>query len=177
MKNILAVGLDPGLSGAIAMLHNGKAIDAWAMPVEDKQKKGKQVEPQTLVSIANTVADYASSKLKLEFDSVVIAVEQVSAMPKQGISSAFNFGDSYGCARSFSGVVAFMLAPMAVHIINVTPATWKKAAGLSNRKAWSLTLARRTFSNMRPRLARKKDEGVAEALLLALYAHKTHLAS
>ena len=89
-------------------------------------------------------------------------------MPGQGVSGMFSLGDSFGVVRALAE------AYRAPRVQYISPAVWKKALGLlKQEKAASLALARRLYPTARPMLYRKKDEGRAEALLIAHYARAT----
>lgn len=156
----LIIGIDPGLSGAVAMLDEDyKFVDLFDMPVEEKKSGKRQVDVRALISkLELSRLDFLS-----EGGSTFTLVEQVSAMPGQGVSGMFSLGDSFGCARC---------AAAQVGSVNYAhPATWKRAMKMTPNKAYSLTLARRFYPDQAEKfLARKKDEGRAEALLLARYA-------
>lgn len=157
----IQIAVDPGLTGGIAVLSNGRYYRVWSMPTEAKRTKGNQVDCVGLLSIAREI------KALVGKQEILVAVERVGAMPKQGVSSMFSFGDSVGCARTFA---AFFQAPVDY----VPAAVWKKAMKLNERKQYSLARARRAFPAARELLLLRKHEGRAEALLLALYLYQTH---
>lgn len=146
-------GIDPGVGGAIALLRpDYSCVQLVDMPTEEKRNGKRQVEPLRLFNLLNSPEHF-----------LYVLVESVSARPGQGVSSMFSLGDSFGCARA---------AAAAAGTVNyVHPATWKKAMKVTENKAYSLTLARRFYPDLaETMLARKKDEGRAEALLLARFA-------
>lgn len=145
MKKIL--GIDPGLSGAYAILHGDDAT------VDDLPIVDKHLDAAMLQRIVKMYAP----------DTAI--VERVGAMPGQGVSSMFVFGRCYGA-------ILATLACAGVPTVLVTPAQWKKKFSLGKDKERSRELAIRTFPTVEG-LSRKKDEGRAEALLLALYARET----
>ena len=151
----MKIGIDPGLTGAIAWLdQNDKFIDVWDMPVMQKGTKGnkKQVNP---VELANIIRE-----ITRECDCIAY-VELVSAMPGQGVTSMFNFGDGFGCIR---GVLAALQVPVEF----VTPQSWKSRAGLKGKDK---DAARTKAINLYPMasLSRKKDIGRADAIMIARY--------
>lgn len=160
--SLTTIGVDPGLTGAIAVLVDGEFGDVFDMPVEAKAKKGNQVDCAALFQIAVDIRGRYVTSMRTR-----IVIEQVSAGGpamrgrQQGISSAFSFGDSFGCARFFGVLIA------EASVDFVRPAQWKQDMKLTNRKEYSLTKARRMFPGARQKLSRKKDDGRAEALLLA----------
>ena len=146
------LGVDPGaVSGAyalIAVTSNGQAALADDIPVVDRQVDA---------------AEWGRIVARLNPD--VAVVEQVGSMPKQGVASTFKFG--MGC-----GLIRGVLAGAGVPIISVTPAKWKKHFSLNSDAEKSRALAIRRFPGVTT-LARKKDHGRAEALLLALWKLET----
>jgi crossover junction endodeoxyribonuclease RuvC len=144
------MGVDPGLSGAIAFYYpsHPEMISVYDMP-----SIGKEVNCAELRLLINQHRpDYA-------------VVESVHAMPKQGVSSSFNFGMSYGMMR---GVIA--ACGISQHL--VSPVKWKKFFLLTSDKDASRKLAILTWPTSE-HFNRKKDDGRAEAALLALYGSKT----
>ena len=112
------IGIDPGLSGAIAILEDNKVLNIFDMPVMAEGKKNKrQLNSAQLVNIIreNTVPE----------DEIVVIVEQVNAMPGQGVTSMFNFGQTFGAIK---GVCAALNLP----IFFVRPSKWKKYFELIN---------------------------------------------
>ena len=96
----------------------------------------------------------------------VLVFEQVSAMPKQGVTSSFRFGQATGMLQASLEV----MYPDAA-LVEITPAVWKKGMGLSSSKAASMDAATRMwpkFFTGRP----KADDGIAEAALMAYYWHQ-----
>lgn len=163
-KQIITIGIDPGLTGAIGVLRDGRFEKVYSMPTEAKRSKGNQIDTARLLQIAEEI--HHSLKLAPIPSEVRVVMEQVSANPKQGVSSMFSFGDSAGCARMFASALhpeSFELVPSS---------RWKKEMKLSKRKAYSITRALRAFPKAREFLTRKKDEGRAEALLLSQYLYQ-----
>lgn len=144
------MGLDPGASGAVAFYYPEKPqlISAYDVPLVDKS--------------INAAALY---DLIRQYGPDLAVVEIVHAMPKQGVSSSFNFGKSYGTAL---GVIGALKIPTC----HVSPTRWKKYFGLSADKEEARALA---ISKWPAALhfRRKKDNGRAEAALLALYGYQT----
>lgn len=150
------LGIDPGISGAIAVLdENEDIVQIFDMPtlevITGKSKK-QRVNPQSIVS-----------ELKLFKDQRIEGlIEQVNAMPNQGVTSMFSFGRSLGILE---GVLAGLDIPYNL----VTPTVWKKRMGVNSSKDGARELAMRTWSSKSELFKRKKDDGRAEAALLALY--------
>ena len=150
------IGIDPGLSGAIAILDGLKIFDMFDMPVMSEGKKNKnQLNSAQLVSIIRQHI--------LQGDNTFVIVEQVSAMPGQGVTSMFNFGQTFG---SIKGICAALSLP----IFFVRPAKWKKHFDLINSsKDASRTKVIEMYPSISPRLTKKKDVNKADAILIARY--------
>lgn len=156
------IGIDPGLSGGIAVLEEEEFRAVYPMPVEAKASGRRQVDCYGLCEIAREVEERFFS----ESNRALILIEKVSAMPKQGVAGMFSLGDSFGCVRMFSSMLR------RARVEQVSAAAWKRTMGLIKKdKKYSLALARRRFPTARSQLALAKHEGLAEALLLAHYAH------
>lgn len=165
-RALVVVGIDPGVSGAIAFLRYSRGAvfsSVHSMPTELKRSGRRQVAAPALAEIIASNIQVQEEDDELDKNGVKVLIEQVSAMPGQGVSGMFSLGDSFGVARAIAsqyGEVSF-----------VSPVRWKKALGLLKQdKAASLTLARRLYREARPHLFRKTDEGRAEAILIAHYA-------
>lgn len=152
MSSIRILGIDPGQSGGLAILHGGRLVKGTRMPVVELRGK-KQVD-------ARAVVDWWGDCM-VPFDVAVI--EAVHAMPKQGVSSSFQFG------RMLGGIEALVFSfGRPVHY--VTPAAWKKAMGLSSDKRASIDAAKIMFgSDADALLKHKADDGISEAALIAAY--------
>ena len=155
------IGIDPGLSGAIAILENNKIKELFEMPVMPEGKKNKrQLNSAQLVKL-----------LKDNFDKkeeISVVVEQVNAMPGQGVTSMFNFGQSFGILK---GICSAMQLPMYF----VRPTKWKKYFNLINsEKDASRTKAIEVFPYFSSELSRKKDSNKADAILIASFYYETY---
>ena len=150
------IGIDPGLSGGIAILDDHKIYDIFDMPIMSEGKKNKnQLNSAQLVNIIN--------KHVLKNEDTLVIVEQVSAMPGQGVTSMFNFGQTFG---SIKGICAALRLP----IFYVRPAKWKKHFELINSsKDASRTKVIEMYPTISWRLAKKKDVNKADAILIARY--------
>ena len=159
---MLIIGIDPGIAGAICFLENGEVKDVIDMPTMAEGKKnkrqinGRQIFNEILLRIEN-----------YELNNINVIVEQVSAMPGQGVTSMFNFGQSYGVIK---GICAAMQLP----IFFVRPAKWKKHFDLINsQKDASRTKVIEMFPKISPILSRKKDANKADAILIASFYENT----
>lgn len=155
---MITIGIDPGLTGAIGVLRDGCYVSVEDMPTVFKGTGSvkREVDAAGLIRI---LRDLCPSE---EFISV--ALEKVSSMPGQGVSSVFSLGDSYGCTRS-------SVAALGLELNLVTPQIWKKSYNLSSDKEASRALASRLFPTAPLHL--KKYEGRAEALLISKYLYDT----
>jgi len=150
------IGIDPGLSGAIAIFENNKVIDIFDMPVMPEGKKNKrQINSAQLVRILK-------DNIQAE-DEVCVVVEQVNAMPGQGVTSMFNFGQSFGAIK---GVCAALNLP----IFFVRPSKWKKHFELINSsKDSSRTKVIEMYPTLSSQLTKKKDANKSDAILIARF--------
>ncbi len=160
---MLIIGIDPGISGSICFLDNGKILDVIEMPImTDGKKNKKQVN-------GSQVYNEISKRIKqFEKNEIRVVIEHVSAMPGQGVTSMFNFGQSFGILK---GICTAMQLPMYF----VRPAKWKKYFNLLNsEKDASRTRAIEIFPYFSSQLSRKKDSNKADAILIASFYHETY---
>ena len=160
---MLIIGIDPGISGSICFLQDGKIVDVVEMPTMTEGKKNKkQVNGSQIVN-------EISEKIKeLDKREIKVVIEQVSAMPGQGVTSMFNFGQSFGILK---GICSSMQLPMYF----VRPAKWKKYFNLINsEKDASRTKAIEVFPYFSSELSRKKDSNKADAILIASFYYETY---
>jgi crossover junction endodeoxyribonuclease RuvC len=149
---MIIVGIDPGNNGGIALLHGDRLIYADHLPIVGKTLSGHLLN--------NWFAD-------IEPDTpTMVVVEQVHAMPKQGVSSTFNFGKAVGIIE---GVIAARNLP----IFWVTPQRWKKSIGVTADKNTSRQLAINLWPDQAHLFARVKDVDRAEAALIAEWYRRT----
>ena len=160
---MLIIGIDPGLSGSICFMKEGKILDVIEMPtMTDGKKNKKQVNGS---QIYNEILKRVN---KLEKNDIRVIVEQVSAMPGQGVTSMFNFGQSFGILK---GICSAMQLP----IYFVRPAKWKKYFNLINsEKDASRTRAIEIFPYFSSQLSKKKDANKADAILIASFYYETY---
>ena len=155
---MLIIAIDPGINGAICFFENGEVKDVLEMPTMAEGKKNKrQVNGH---QIYNELS-YRIKKYSIQ--NINVVVEQVSAMPRQGVTSMFNFGQSFGVIK---GICAAMQLP----IFFVRPAKWKKHFELINsQKDASRTKAIEMFPKISSILSKKKDSNKADAILIASF--------
>jgi crossover junction endodeoxyribonuclease RuvC len=151
------IGIDPGASGAVAILEkSGKLVHVFDMPSVELMAGGKakrRVNPEMLAAELKLYADQGATAV----------VEQVGAMPGQGVSSMFAFGESFGLAKG-------VLAGLRISTSTVTPSKWKKAMGVNAGKDGSRAKAAQLWPSQAGEFKRVKDDGRAEACLIAEWA-------
>lgn len=151
---MIVAGIDPGKSGALAILWPDSSVLFLDVPLAGK----KPAWTSWAASWGFALSEAAPER---------IIIEDVHSMPKQGVTSSFNFGEVLG----FVHAIALASCPGAV-IEWPTPAVWKRKLGLTADKGMSIEEAKRCYPSARDRLTRVKDDGRAEALLLAHYGRK-----
>ena len=160
---MLIIGIDPGISGSICFFEDGKIIDVVEMPNMTEGKKNKKQ-----VNGSQIYNEISSRIMSLEKKNIKVVIEQVSAMPGQGVTSMFNFGQSFGILK---GICSAMRLPMYF----VRPAKWKKYFNLINsEKDASRTRAIEIFPYFSSQLSRKKDSNKADAILIASFYYETY---
>ena len=160
---MLIIGIDPGISGSICFLEDGRILDVLEMPTMAEGKKNKRQ-----VNGSQIYNEILKRVFKNEKQDIRVIIEQVSAMPGQGVTSMFNFGQSFGILK---GICSAMQLPMYF----VRPAKWKKYFGLINsEKDASRTRAIEMFPYFSSQLSKKKDSNKADAILIASFYHETH---
>lgn len=147
------LGVDPGLGGALAVVYGVGSVHTEDMPIFDIKGKRK-LDIQRLNGML--------SQLVTVFEPRLAVVEDVHSMPAQGVASSFTFG-------YVTGVVHALLAAHRIPVHLVSPASWKRIMGLSRDKDASRMKASRLMPAAAYLWARKKDDGRAEAALLAWY--------
>jgi len=159
---MLIVGIDPGISGSICFFEEGKILDVIEMPVmTDGKKNKKQVNG---AQIYNEIF----KRIDTSHKDIRVVIEQVSAMPGQGVTSMFNFGQSFGILK---GICSAMQLPMFF----VRPTKWKKYFNLINsQKDASRTRAIEIFPYFSAQLSKKKDSNKADAILIASFYYETY---
>ena len=160
---MLIIGIDPGISGAICFFENGQVKEVINMPVmADGKKNKRQINgPQTYNEILKRINNYPKK-------DIIVVIEQVSAMPGQGVTSMFNFGQSFGVLK---GICSAM--QLSMHFVR--PAKWKKFFNLINaEKDASRTKAIEIFPYISTQLSRKKDANKADAALIASFFYETY---
>ena len=160
---MLVIGIDPGISGSICFLNDGEILEVIEMPImTDGKKNKKQVN-------GSQVYNELIKRIKgFEKNQIRVVIEHVSAMPGQGVTSMFNFGQSFGILK---GICTAMQLPMFF----VRPNKWKKYFNLLNsQKDASRTRAIEIFPYFSTQLSKKKDSNKADAILIASFYYETY---
>ena len=157
---MIIIGIDPVVSGAICILTDGKITEIYEMPTMiDGKKNKKQVNGAEVTNIIN--------KEIINEKEAKVVIEHVSAMPGQGVTSMFNFGQSFGVLK---GICAALKLP--VHFIR--PVKWKKHFNLINSEIdASRTKVIEAFPYISSKISKKKDSNKADAILIARFFHET----
>ena len=159
---MLIIGIDPGISGSICFFQDGTIKDVVEMPtmIEGKKNK-KQVN-------GSQIFNEISEKIKnVDKKNIKVVIEHVTAMPGQGVTSMFNFGQSFGILKG-------ICSAMQLSVYFVRPAKWKKYFNLINsEKDASRTRAIEIFPYYSSHLSKKKDSNKADAILIASYFFET----
>ena len=160
---MLIIGIDPGISGAICFFKNGEVKEILDIPnMADGKKNKRQINgPQIYNEISKRI-------INIPKNEVVVVIEQVSAMPGQGVTSMFNFGQSFGVLK---GICSAM--QLSMHFVR--PAKWKKYFNLiKTEKDASRTKVIEIFPYISSQLSRKKDSNKADAILIASFYNNTY---
>ena len=122
---MLIIGIDPGISGAICFFENGEVKEIIEMPtMADGKKNKKQINgTQIYNEILRRIRNFSKK-------DIFVVIEQVSAMPGQGVTSMFNFGQSFG-------VIKGICSAMQLSTYFIRPVKWKKYFGLIKSEKYS----------------------------------------
>ena len=160
---MLIIGIDPGISGSICFFQDGVIKEVVDMPtmIEGKKNKkqvnGSQIFNEISKNIKNT-----------EKKNIKVVIEHVTAMPGQGVTSMFNFGQSFGILKG-------ICSAMQLSVYFVRPAKWKKYFNLINsQKDASRTKAIEIFPYYSSHLSKKKDSNKADAILISSFFFETY---
>ena len=160
---MLIIGIEPGISGAICFFEDGQVKEIIDMPVmADGKKNKRQINgPQVYNEILKRIN-------KFQKKDIIVVIEQVSAMPGQGVTSMFNFGQSFGVLKG-------ICSEMQLSMFFIRPAKWKKYFGLiKTEKDASRTKVIEIFPYISSQLSRKKDSNKADAVLIASFFYNTY---
>jgi len=154
------IGIDPGLSGGIAILEDNKVKEIFDMPVMPDGKKNKR-------QLNNAFLAQLIKENIENIEDTIMVVEQVNAMPGQGVTSMFNFGQTFGAIKG-------ICAALGLPIFLVRPSKWKKHFELINSsKDASRTKAIEMYPLIAEKLSKKKDVNKSDAILIARYYSET----
>lgn len=147
---MIYIGIDPGKNGGIAAIENGVV-------------KVASLSEHTLLEMKNFPAMFGHKDDK----RMLCCLEQVHAMPKQGVTSTFSFGENFGYIKG-------VLEAYGIPYQEIPPQRWKKEFGLNSDKKRSIEVCKRLFPyvDLKPPLGRVDHDGMAEALLMAEYARR-----
>ncbi len=159
---MIIVGIDPGITGAISILENKKILEVYDTPTMiDGKKNKRQVNG---AQVTNIIKERLNSNKE-----IIVVVEKVNAMPGQGVTSMFNFGQSFG-------VIKGICSALSVPIYFVRPAQWKKHFNLiKTNKDASRTKVIEIYPEISSKISRKKDSNKADAILIARYFNDTQV--
>jgi len=159
---MIIIGIDPGINGAISILENKKILEVYDTPTMiDGKKNKRQINS---AQVTNIIKERLNNGKE-----VIVVVEHVNAMPGQGVTSMFNFGQSFG-------VIKGICAALSLPIYFVRPSKWKKHFNLiKTNKDASRTKVIEVYPEISSKLYRKKDSNRADAILIALYFNDTQL--
>jgi len=160
---MLIIGIDPGISGAICFFEDGQIKEIIGMPVmADGKKNKRQINgPQVYNEISSRINKFSKK-------DITVVIEQVSAMPGQGVTSMFNFGQSFGVLKG-------ICSAMQLSMFFIRPVKWKKYFGLiKTEKDASRTKVIEIFPYISSELSRKKDSNKADAVLIASFFYNTY---
>lgn len=149
---MIYIGIDTGKKGALVILHD------------------KRVESIVPFDEVEYIKALQLALLKFQSETIQCCLEKVSAMPKQGVVSMFNFGQNFGFIQG-------VLMSLGINFKLVTPQKWKKEFGVTSDKSTSIQAAKKLFPKVdlrRTERCRTDDDNIAEALLLAEYARRTY---
>jgi crossover junction endodeoxyribonuclease RuvC len=168
---VIYIGIDPGLSGAVAIIEDGwqktelihdevpiKIVDTPTLEVESNGKVRNKYNTSAMAAILQPF---------FHINACMVILESVHSMPSQGVASSFTFGEGLGM---WKGIIAAFGLPLEM----VSPQRWKKEmlADQGKDKDASRFKAIQIFPELASQLSRKKDDGRAEALLMAEYGRR-----
>ncbi len=160
---MLIIGIDPGISGAICFFENGEVKEVIEMPTMAEGKKNKRQ-----INGSQTYNEISQRIKNITKKDIFVVIEQVSAMPGQGVTSMFNFGQSFGVLKG-------ICSAMQLSTFFIRPTKWKKYFNLiKSEKDASRTKVIEIFPYISSNLSKKKDSNKADAILIASFFHNTY---
>ena len=155
---MVIIGIDSGLTGAIAFIYEDTTYEVLDLPTMAHGKGNAKVKKQINASALATIL----KDRDISLITTTAFLERVNAMPGQGVASMFSMGDSFGCIR---GVLGYAIVPTEI----ITPRQWKRHFNLPSDKDVCRAKAIELFPDAP--LHRTKDHNRAEALLIAKYGY------
>jgi crossover junction endodeoxyribonuclease RuvC len=152
----MIIGIDPGISGAIAVMDGNGLFHVADMPTLEVMSGKTKKRHISAAGLRDILLDYKHAH---------VFVERVSAMPGQGVTSMFNFGRS-------AGIIEGVVVALGMPYTYVSPAVWTKAVGRAAGKDASRARAMELFPNESYMFQRVKDDGRADAALIAYWGYK-----
>lgn len=153
---MISIGIDPGLTGAIAIMYGPNDYEVADIPIMARGKGKSKVKNQVnAIALRDILSPFSTPETY-----VCVYLERISAMPGQGVASMFSMGDTWGCIR---GVLHTLEIPTEI----ITPQSWKRFYKLGKDKEIVRAKAIELFPAAS--LSRKSDHNRAEALLIANY--------
>ena len=158
---MIVYGLDPGLTGAIAVAVNGTLVDVVDLPVrlEGSGKVKKRLDAAVMAAMVREV------RKQHGIDSELAIIERVASMPRQGVASVFSLGHT-------AGVVEAVMLTLGVRVHFVAPRVWKGAMGIGADKADARARASLLYPAQAGMWPRVRDHNRAEAAMIAVYGWK-----
>ena len=163
------IGIDPGLSGAIAVIqYDGQVVTVLPIPLA-----GKEIDVKCIIKWLIKKATVQKDGIFYKRDATVY-IEAVHSMPGQGVSSVFKFG-------FVTGILHGIIRTLGIPLYTVTPQAWKKEilAGTDKSKQASIDYVARTYPNVslkRTERSTTYDHNMSDAICIAEYCRRKHSA-
>lgn len=148
----MIIGIDPGFTGGLAIVDDEQLLEVFEMPLHIAKRK----------RVCGTELSMMLADWRRIHECNEVVVEFVAARPNQGVTSVFNFGMSYG-------VILGVLDTLGFSVSYAAPQKWKKDLGLDSSKDSSRALACDLWPDLSSLFSLKKDDGKAEAALMAYW--------
>lgn len=152
------IGIDPGLTGGIAILEPNNNLFVFRIPTIETSKK--EIDAHAVAALFRDYDDH--------YKGILCAIEHAQAMPKQGVTSMFSYGKGFGV---YLGIFSALSMPYRL----VKPQTWKRALGCTSDKQATVQIANQIFPKFCHEWRKKTYHGLAEAALIAYFAKKTFM--
>lgn len=162
------IGVDPGLTGAIALLEKGRVLECRDLIVQDNETPGGKVNRRIDAEAMNDLLTDWSHRYEFGRNVVYACLEAAVPLPKMPSTTTASTFDSFGCLRT----LLILRMPLTI----VHPQRWKRTFGLKAIKDESIEMARRLYPNAGEHVVLKKHHNRAEAILIGHWHYKTHFA-